>query len=1213
MKISYRILFINFAIVLVIIGSSALAFYSIISSILTAQQSRILTNSSNDFFYEYRNELDKIEETFFKLNFKTLSSPAEVNKSLLDENIDFVLKTKNLNELNELLYGSDFLNIPKEITLKSLIANNPGLIVKKFSHAGIDYYYGKMVSPALLNSISKKIDADVAVISNGVPLSFSNESVNNKYFPYLVEAYSVLNKRGSYDIYSKETDQGDVLASLCSTESAYDQGSGLKFLVFVSHEEGVAIRSSLKYISIVIGFSGIILSLIFTYLFTGKMRKQITQMARATETIIEEKFKKRIKVESKDELGKLAEAFNKMLDVLEKNLKAKNEYSEFITLINKNPTLKEAADAALKKIIKTGKFTIGALYSLIQDKISLTSSFGLPDGYSLTEDINFFNTLLKDRELVEINFEENFPKISAGILQLEIKYLLIQPIIYNNKVIAVLELGSVDPPSEDAKEYLAKIQEQLAIGLTNAVAFVQLENLVSELKQLNEEYQKQNVQIKHQNERLLKLHNELKEKAGELEVQKEKAEESTKLKSQFLASMSHELRTPMNSILGLTELMLEDSSLKGKNKERLQVVNSSGKRLMNLINDILDLSKIEASKVDLREEDVLLDELLNEVEDSILPLVKDKKIDFEIIKNLESKTIIRIDRGKVTQVLINLLGNAVKFTEKGIIKLAVSIEKNTIDQKRSFINEQFSQYLKFEVYDSGIGISKEHQKIIFEEFRQLDGTSTKKYNGTGLGLAICKRIAELLNGSLSVESEHGSGSKFSFTIPLKIVHVRDKKLNPAINLSTLRKNLKNPILIIDDDREVRFTIGQYLISRGYEVIYAEDGETGFKEAVERQPFAITLDIMLPHKDGWSVLKELKENSLTKDIPVILISIIGDKNVGYGLGAFEYFVKPISQEQLLSAFEKLKNIAKRRIEKIVIVDDDETEFEKFANEFNNASVKLFFIKDSRIALNKITEIQPDLIIIDLLMPDIDGITLCHMIKSDKDIKHIPIIISTAKDLSSEEKDSLNNIVEEIAVKSKGHPIDVLKIVRDRIKLMEETAENDFNRNGIPFDSEEYIENEEVLKRENSEMEEEINTNKEEAKEKPSICLGEVLIVDDDPDTLFTLNEMVQACNCKTLLAKNGIECLQMLEASAPDLILLDIMMPIMDGFQTIKKLKECEKWSKIPVFAVTAKAMLEDKKIILRQGFDDYISKPVNAGALAFKIEKLFSQTKSLVK
>ncbi|HVO75719.1 MAG TPA: response regulator [Ignavibacteriaceae bacterium] len=1202
MKISYRILFINFAIVLVIIGSSALAFYSVISTILTNQQSKYLLNSSNDFFYAYQDELENIDQSFFNLNLRESASTIVLAK----EDLDFILESKN--GINKLIYCTNVFNAPKEITVKSLIRNNPGLIVKKISFGEKLFYYGKMITPALLTSMSKKIKADIAVVSNGIPLLFSNESINNKYFPYLVEAYSSLSKGNDYEIYSKQTDEGDILASLCHTESSYDQESGLKFLIFDSHGEGVEIRSSLKYISIVIGFAGIMLSLILTYLFTAKMRKQITQMARATETIAHENFKSKINVESNDELGKLAEAFNKMLDVLEKNLKAKNEYSEFITLINKNPTLKEAADAALKKIIKTGKFTIGALYCLINDKISLTSSFGLPDGYSLTEEINFFNTLLKDRELIEINFDKNFPTISTGIIKLEIKYLLIQPIVYNNKIIAILELGSIDPPPEEAKEYLAKIQEQLAIGITNAVAFVQMENLVSELKKLNEEYQKQNVQIIHQNERLLKLHNELKDKAGELEIEKQKAEESTKLKSQFLASMSHELRTPMNSILGLTELMLEDSSLKGKNKERLQVVNNSGKRLMNLINDILDLSKIEASKVDLKEEDFLIDDLLNEVQESFTPLVKNKNIDFEIIRNFETKILIHTDRGKVMQVLVNLLGNAIKFTEKGFIKLIVDSEKNSADQKLSL--KTSGDLLKFEVIDSGIGISKEHQKIIFEEFRQVDGTNTKRYNGTGLGLAICKRISELLKGTLSVESEYGKGSKFMFRIPFKSVQIKDPKTKLAVNASALRKNIKNPILIIDDDKEVRFTIGQYLNSRGYEVIYAEDGETGIKEAIEKQPFAITLDVMLPKKDGWMVLKELKENSLTKDIPVILISIIGDKKVGYGLGAFEYFVKPISHEQLYSAFEKLENIAKKRIEKIVIVDDDELEFKKFEVAFKETQVKFYYIKESGIALNKISEIQPDLIIVDLLMPNIDGITLSHMIKSQTETKNIPIIISTAKDLSSEEKEALNNIVEEIAVKSKGHPIDVLKIVRDRIKLMEETTENDSPQNGIQFDSEEVMENREELNKESKGSEEELPLKGEE---KPAVVLGEVLIVDDDADTLFTLNEMVQACNCRTVLAKNGIECIQLLENSIPDLILLDIMMPVMDGFQTIKKIKESASWMQIPIFAVTAKAMLEDKKIILRHGFDDYISKPVNAGVLAFKIEKLFAKTKPIVK
>ena len=379
--------------------------------------------------------------------------------------------------------------------------------------------------------------------------------------------------------------------------------------------------------------------------------------------------------------------------------------------------------------------------------------------------------------------------------------------------------------------------------------------------------------------------------------------------------MSHELRTPMNAILGLTELMLDDASIKAKDRERLHVVLNSGKRLMTLINDILDLSKIEAGKMDVNLEDFLFEDLLNEVNASVTPLVANKNIVFKITKHLDTHKIINTDRGKVIQVLINLLGNAIKFTSEGSVELRISALNNNTN-------------LKFDVVDSGIGISEADQKIVFEEFRQIDGTTTRKYGGTGLGLAICKKIADLMNGSISVKSEQGKGSTFTFIIPLVVVEQKKKEIIPHLNVEKLIKNRKNPILVIDDDPDVRYTIGQYLLSKGYEVEYAEDGEKGIKKAISLQPFAITLDIMLPKKDGWNVLKELKENPETEDIPVIMVSIIGDKNLGYGLGAYEYIVKPISSEKLTHAFSKLEELAKKRIEKIVIVDDDEKDFENF---------------------------------------------------------------------------------------------------------------------------------------------------------------------------------------------------------------------------------------------------------------------------------------------
>jgi signal transduction histidine kinase/CheY-like chemotaxis protein len=942
--------------------------------------------------------------------------------------------------------------------------------------------------------------------------------------------------------------------------------------MFTQMGEAAELRSTLRDLFVTIGITGVALSLILAFLFTGKLRKQIIDLSNATEKTKSGDFKNRITIRSKDEIGKLGQAFNLMLDELDKNQKAKKEYSEFITLINQNPSLDEISKAALNKIIGTCEFIVGALYFVEDDELQLLSAYGLEKAKSVKkENFGFSDRVIQSKEIIEIDSEDELPVVSVGLMNFKLKCLLLVPVIYNDKVISVLELGSVNKPTEEAREYLEKIKDQLAIGLTNAKALVQLEDFVGELKRLNDDYHKQNLKFKKQNETLVKLHQELKEQAGELEIQKQKAIESTELKSQFLASMSHELRTPMNSILGLTELIIEKADLNKKDQERLEVVLNSGRRLMSLINDILDLSKIEAGKMEINAEDVILEELIGEVSTSISPLIMKKGIEFNIKREINTKILINTDRRRVEQVLINLLGNATKFTEKGEVKFNIS---------------RSDERLIFEVIDTGIGISDEDQEVVFEEFRQADGSSSRKYGGTGLGLSICKKIVDLLGGDLSLTSKMGYGSTFTLKIPLKYISPNKKEISDQVNVSTLIKNRKHPILVIDDDKEVRYTIGQYLASRGYQVIFAEDGDEGIQLAIDKQPFAITLDIMMPNKDGWSVLKELKENEVTKDIPVIIISINGDKQIGHSVSAFEYFIKPISADKLLSAFSRLESLAKKRIQKIVIVDDDELEFEKFKSEFKDEEISIEYIKDSEFAFNKIAEVQPELIILDLMMPKVDGITLSYKLKSHIKTKHIPILISTAKDISEDERISLNNIVEDIAVKSKGHPLDVLRVVRDRIEQHEQKSEVTPADDNGP----------------------EINNIKdsveiEEAKE----FVGKVLIVDDDPDTLFTIDEIVKDSNCKTILAKNGIECMEVLNHSTPDLILLDIMMPEMDGFETLKNIRKDEKLKDIPVFAVTAKAMASENDIILKHGFDDYIPKPVNSNLITSKINKIFTK------
>jgi len=1176
MKLSLRIILINFVVVLLIMGITATASYSILYKTLSTQKSQSLVNSANNFIYAYRNKLLEAEDDYLSLTTEAVNS-AFSKKRLNTLNLDFLLEidTNNPRRILRSAFTTDVTPPKTAYKLDHFFERNPYAVVSEHSSSnGRLFYYGLILDEKLLNSLAEKINSDVAINWNGTPTDISNSNINKKYLYVLTQAIEYLNNKNNFDVFSQGAESSDILATLYKPTTNPNYDNGISFLIFTQMGEAAELRATLRDLFVIIGITGIALSLILTFLFTGKLRKQITDLSDATEKTRDGNFNYKIKVRSNDEIGNLGQAFNLMLDELEKNQKAKTEYSEFITLINQNPTLREISEVALEKIIKTCGFLIGALYIVEGDKLNLLSSYGHDKAKTVSKDeFGFFDLLMRDQDILEITSEEKLPIVSAGLTSLKLKYLLLVPVFYNNKIISILELGSISKPSNDVKEYLQKIKEQLAIGLTNANALMQLENFVSELKTLNDEYQKQNIKIKKQNDTLVELHNELTTQAKELEFQKQKAEESTKLKSQFLASMSHELRTPMNSILGLTELILEKADLNEKNHERLEVVLNSGRRLMALINDILDLSKIEAGKMDLIDEEVVLEELINEASNSVYPLIENKGITFEIEKDTNTQIVIKTDKGKVLQVLINLLGNAVKFTDSGNIKLKIYEEEDR---------------LYFDVSDTGIGISEEDQKVIFDEFRQADGSTTRKYGGTGLGLSICKKIAELMEGDLTIKSEPGTGTTFTFSFPFKLVEADNKEKVNSPNIQSLIKNIKHPILVIDDDKEARYTIGQYLNSKGYEVIFAQDGKVGIQMAIDKQPFAITLDLMMPDKDGWAVLKELKENEITKDIPVILVSINGNKQTGYGLGAFEFFIKPIAPDKFLSAFSRLEKLANKEIRKIVIVDDDEQEFENFKREFSDKKILIEFIRDSEFAFNKIAEVLPDLVILDLMMPKVDGITLSHMLKSDMRTKHIPLLMSTARDITSEEKRSLNNIVENITIKSRGHPLDVLKVVRDRIEQHEKCPTTNLIQNNGTF------------------LEDRNLTNGIEQNEQND-NVEVVLIVDDDEDTLFTINEIVSACNYKTILAKNGIECLKILKKTTPNLILLDIMMPKMDGFQTIKKIRENPDWNDLTVFAVTARAMANDKNIILNQGFNDYISKPVESATIAYKINQLFSK------
>ncbi len=1179
MKISLRILLINFLIVVIILGSSFIVFYNVVYDVLTSSQTSSLRQSATNFIYAHRQLQSESEDDFFTLYDNGIDLIWK-EQSLQLKNIDFVLELDSKSEGNILRYStkSQVHLPPKELSLREFHNTNPYLMAMSFTAPdGRKFLYGKVINSEILNDISQRINSDIALVWDGYPSDFSNQGVNQQYLYVLSQAVDNLKSKNNFELYIQGTESNDILATIYKPTSAESQDN-LYYLIFTTFAEAGELRSTLRGIFIIIGLVGIALSLIFTLVFTDKLRKQVVDLSKATEQTYSGKFDYKIEVKSKDEIGKLGMAFNKMLDELEKKEIAKKDYADFITLINQNPSLKEISDVALKKILDTGDFLIGGLYS-IGDEINLISSYGLSSDYRKSPETSaFFKKVLETKESFELYDEESLPVVSTGLIDIKIKYLLFLPIIYNNKPVALLELGSLTRPTEVVRDYLEKIKDQLAIGITNARALLQLEKLVSELKTLNEEYHKQNIQIREQNETLLNLHAELKTQAEELEKQKQKAVELTDAKSKFLASMSHELRTPMNSILGLTELMLEKVDLEPRNRERLEVVLNSGKRLMTLINDILDLSKIEAGKIEIVYEDVLLDEILNEITGAIAPLANEKGINYEIIRNIETNTLISTDRGKVLQVLINLLGNAVKYTDNGKISLRVSVG---------------NELLNFEVIDTGIGIPEEEINLIFEEFTQVNNSKSKRRGGTGLGLAISKKLTDILGGSLSVKSEFSKGSEFTFSIPFNQVEMfgaNNRQVLPGV--PSIIRNGNHLVLIIDQDNRLRNNTKQHLSFPGYEVIFSE---TAKNLEVERnnQPFAILLDMNLNNTDCWNVLAELKQNTQTKKIPVIPVYFIPEKNILYSFDVFDYITNPVLDDNLCEALSNLENLLKKKINKIVVVDDDERELTKYQNAFKFDEINLEIIREGEKALSVVEEIQPDVVIISIKMMDKEGSNLSHHLKSNSKTSHITSLISINRELTDDDKKTLNRTIQNIALKSEQHPAEVFKFVRkwlDAHRLTEWTGYEEF------------------ITQQKSESEE--ASFKEIELENNQHYDLNVLIVDDDPDTLFTLGEIVQTANCNPILAHDGKECLEILETNIPDLILLDIIMPEMDGFKTIKQIKRNTKWSDIPVFAVTAKAMKDDNEIILKHGFSDYIPKPVNPAFVSHKIQALIAQLKT---
>ncbi|MFD2939382.1 response regulator [Flavobacterium notoginsengisoli] len=715
----------------------------------------------------------------------------------------------------------------------------------------------------------------------------------------------------------------------------------------------------------------------------------------------------------------------------------------------------------------------------------------------------------------------------------------------------------------------------------------ELEAQTEKLQASEEELRVQQEELEQTNEELSERSVLLEEKNTEIQKKSEALELTTRYKSEFLANMSHELRTPLNSILLLSRLLSENNN-KNMNNEEIEfakVIQSSGNSLLGLIDEILDLSKIEAGKMDLEFLDVSTKEITDNLHNLFYLVAKEKGINFEIIAK-DAPIVIKTDKMRLEQILKNLISNAIKFTESGTVSLEIKVD--TDDDK----------IICFIVKDTGIGIPIEKQPLIFEAFQQADGSTKRKYGGTGLGLSISRELAKLLRGEIILHSKVNEGSTFTLCLPVlgfainkvsvnKIPHVEEievetenEEARPKYISEVIPAEIEDDrdsivegdkvILIVEDDINFAKSLLAFTQKKGYKGVVAVRGDYALNFALIYRPIGILLDIELPVKSGWQVLEELKNHTHTKHISVHIMSSHKLKQESLLKGAVDFLDKPVAFDKIPDVFKRIEHIINKESQKVLIIEDNPQHAKALAYFLETYNINSEIKSDVSEGLSVLTDKDVDCVILDMGIPDKQAYEILDGVKKSPGLENLPVIVFTGKSLSIKEELKIKKYADSIIVKT-AHSY---QRMLDEVSLFLHLVENKKEGNG---------------KKESTKKLNSLNNILFEKK---------VLIVDDDVRNIYSLSKALEAFKMNVITAFDGKEAIKILDENPDtDVVLLDMMMPNMDGYETAEKIRANPKFLNLAVIAVTAKAMTGDREKCIKAGASDYITKPVDVDQL----------------